>query len=121
VEPDKPPLGVFAVVGYEYQTGKNLDGLFGGVVAALEKGESIRVGFYDWGYPQSATFWPRKLEDGDNCKDLRFTKVFTGGIGSASPHLLGCMTISQQGDDVDAVLVIAPTSSGGLASGSAGS
>jgi hypothetical protein len=102
VESNLPVIGVYALVG---GAGLKLEELAEGVMAAMERGEGIGLGFYDWGYPASATFWPTKLEDGDNVRPLRWTKVFIGKVG-AEPHLPGCLTISQREGEIDAILTI---------------
>ena len=102
MESNLPVIGVYALVG---ATGLKLEQLAEGVMAAMERGEGIGLGFYDWGYPASATFWPTKLEDGDNVRPLRWTKVFIGKVGS-EPHLPGCLTISQKEGEIDAILTI---------------
>ncbi len=105
---DDPVVRVYGLVGAARTDGLNslrLDDLLERMLVALEVGESIKLGFYDGGYPESAEFWPMKLEEDDNVRPLRWTRVFIGRIGFEK-RLPGCLTISERDGDVDALLTI---------------
>ncbi len=82
---DDPVVRVYGLVGAARTDGLNslrLDDLLERMLVVLEIGESIKLGFYDGGYLESAEFWPMKLEENDNVRPLRWKKVFIGRIGS---------------------------------------
>jgi hypothetical protein len=66
------------------------------VAAALEKGESVELGFYD-PWPESANFRPTRL----TYDTLRSMKIFTGWVGKYP----GCVIISQGQGEPEAVLI----------------
>lgn len=47
-----------------------------------------------------------KLEDGDNVRPLRWTKVFTGAVGGEKQGP-ACLTITEHEGQVEALLTIA--------------
>ncbi len=99
-----PKLYVFALVGAatsDNQTGLQLKDLADYVSAALDNGESLRLGFYDEGYPESAEFWPKGEMKNEH---LRSMKVFTGTVGFDA-KFPGCLLITQGEAGPEAALV----------------
>jgi hypothetical protein len=103
MEPNEPDLTLNVVCGSERahdHTHVRVEDLAEHVAAALEKGESVDLGFYDGGYPESADFRPTRLADHD---DLRSMKIFTGWVGAMYQ---GCLVISQGQGEAEAVLIL---------------
>lgn len=104
MEPDEPGLELFVLVGAARahdNVSVRLEDLAEYVAAVVEKGESVRLGFYDGGYPGSAEFWPRRLVHGDS---LRSMKIFTGSVG-VDAQFPGCLIISRGQNKPEAVLM----------------
>lgn len=99
-----PKLYVFALVGAatsDNRTGLRLEDLADHVSAALDNGESLRLGFYDEGYPESAEFWPKEEMKNEN---LRSMKVFTGAVGFDA-RFPGCLLITRGKSGPEAALI----------------
>ena len=102
-----PRLHVFALVGAatsDNKTGLGLENLADYVSTVLASGESVRLGFYDGGYPESAEFWPKMQIVNEN---LRSTKVFTGAVGFDA-RFPGCLFITHGEAGPEAVLTYVP-------------
>ncbi|MFN8043040.1 MAG: hypothetical protein U0S13_06780 [Mycobacterium sp.] len=107
MEPSIPKLSVFTLVGAatsDNKTGLTLEELADYVSAVLEKGESVRLGFYDEGYPESAEFWPKMQIANEH---LRSMKVFTGAVGF-NARFPGCLIITHGEAGPEAVLTYVP-------------
>jgi hypothetical protein len=102
MELNEPGLTTFVVCGSERAHDHmhvRVEDLAEHVAAALEKGESVELGFYDCGYRESADFRPTRLADDDG---LRSMKIFTGWVGTKYP---GYLIISQGQGEPEAVLI----------------
>jgi hypothetical protein len=104
MEPIEPGLRLFVVVGSERAHDHihvRVEDLAEHVAGALEKCESVSLGFYDGGYAESADFRPTRLAHDDG---LRLMKIFTGWVGTGYRYP-ACLIISQGEGEPEAVLI----------------
>lgn len=106
MEPNESRLRVFVVVGSERACDHRhvpVEDLAENIAGALEKRESVPLGFYDGGYPESADFGPERLAYKDN---LRSMTIFTGWVGSGYRYP-ACLIINHGEGSPEAVLIFA--------------
>jgi hypothetical protein len=70
-------------------------------VEALDNGEWVKLGFYDYGYRQSVQFWPKKVEDEEGFQRTSM-KAFSGEIGETK--FPACLVMSQHDGKTEAVI-----------------
>jgi hypothetical protein len=103
---DGPVTMTFSLVGAARldNSGLKLEDLAEHVAEALDNGQWVKLGFYDWGYPESVEFWPRKVE-GEEGFQRTSMKAFSGEIGAPpSVAFPACLIISERDGRAEAVI-----------------
>lgn len=106
MEQDGPVTMTFSLVGAARQdnSGLKLEDLAGHVAKALDNGQWVKLGFYDWGRPESVEFWPKKVEDEEGFQRTSM-KAFSGEIGApSSVPFPACLIISEHDGRAEAVI-----------------
>lgn len=107
MEQDEPVVRAFALVGAARQDngGFKLEDLAEHIAEAVDNGEWVKLGFHDFGYPQSVHFWPKRVEDEEGFQRTSM-RAFAGEIGAPSvePKFPACLIISEHAGKAEAVI-----------------
>jgi hypothetical protein len=107
MEESGPIMKAYALVGAARQdnSGIKIKDLADHTAEALINGQWVKLGFYDWGYPESVQFWPKRHEDEEGFQRTSM-RAFSGEIGAptVAPKIPACLIISQQEGKTEAVI-----------------